>query len=317
MKQQITFFFLSLGLIANTNISAQSDISMATHWYNRANYNPASIARTDYLYLFSNARQQWQGVSGAPKIFNMQASEYIHDLRSAFGLSQVSDQVGLTKACNPMLTYAYRVARDPDWSLAIGMSAGMFIRSINGSQFESVTDNDPAIDYSMTKSTRPDANIGSEFQNNHFIISISSTHLFSIGKSDNLFLNTNHRYGSVKYKNSDHLLFNYDIGLQLTNRYNLTAMDINTSVRFKRPTGLMKGPNEFFDLGLTYSTTRQLTFLFGLNISPNCKVGYAYTQSFISGYYLSTTHEMMIEYRFLSKAASTRFRCGDNLFWYH
>ena len=35
-----------------TEIYAQADISMSTHWYNRASYNPASIVRPDYMYFF-------------------------------------------------------------------------------------------------------------------------------------------------------------------------------------------------------------------------------------------------------------------------
>lgn len=65
-------------------IFSQADISMATHWYNRANYNPASIARTNYLYLFTNVRQQWVNVAGAPQVLNLQTSFYNENLKSAF-----------------------------------------------------------------------------------------------------------------------------------------------------------------------------------------------------------------------------------------
>ncbi|MBN1417096.1 MAG: hypothetical protein JW973_18515 [Bacteroidales bacterium] len=43
----------------------------------------------------------------------------------------------------------------------------------------------------------------------------------------------------------------------------------------------------------------------------------AYDQSFISGYYRHGTHEIMIEYRMFSRLASTRVRCGNELFGYH
>jgi len=46
---------------------------MATNWYNRANYNPASIAREDYIYLFSNIQKQWLGVGAHLTVFNVQA----------------------------------------------------------------------------------------------------------------------------------------------------------------------------------------------------------------------------------------------------
>ena len=303
--------------MSGVNAFAQADISMATHWYNRANYNPASIARTEYFYLFSNVRQQWIGVAGAPQVFNVQASEYIHRLRSAFGVSLVGDKIGVTQAFNPMLTYAYRISNNLDWSLSMGISAGVFIRSVDGSLFEAVTANDPSIHNHMEKITKPDANTGLEFQNTHFIFSISSTHLFSIYKSDSLFLNTNHQYGSVIYKNSNPEIFNYRVGLQVVNRHKFTVIEGNVSIRFKHPTGLSGAPKEIFDIGLTYRSSQQMTFLFGLNISPNLRVGYAYDQSFNPGGFQNGTHEMMLEYRLPSKAASTHCECENQGYWYY
>jgi len=296
-------------------VLAQADICMSSHWYNRANYNPASIARPNYMYLFCNVRQQWVGVSGAPRVFNVQGSEYIHDLHSAFGLSLVADKIGVTQAFNPMLSYAYRIADDPTWAFSMGLSAGVFSRSIDGSLYDAEITSDPSIQYDMEKTLRPDANVGFEFQSTHFIFSLSSTHLLSIGKSDSLFLNSNHRYGSVVYKNSSPELFIYSLGFQVVNRNNLTVLEWNTCIRVKNGTGLLRGSQEIFDLGLTYRTSKEIALLFGLNISPNLKVGYAYIQSFIPRYYTNSTHEVMLEYRIPEKAASTR-KCGKEGYWY-
>jgi len=308
---------LFMGLFTGTRAYAQADISMATHWYNRANYNPAFIARTDYLYLFSNIRDQWTGVDGAPKVFNIQASEYIHQLHSAFGLSLVSDKTGVTRSLNPLITYAYRMSNKGDWSMAMGLSMGMLVRSVDGTMYETVTDNDPSVDYTLERTCSPDANIGVEFQNEHFIFGLSSTHLFSIGSSGGMAMNANHRYGYAIYKNNNLDLLFYKLGLQLVNRNNLTVLEGNITVRFKHPTGLMKGPREPVDLGLTYRTSKQITFLLGLLLTPDLRVGYAYDQCLFSGYCKNGTHEIMVEYRIFCKAASTRLRCGDDLFWYH
>ncbi|HEY5591591.1 MAG TPA: PorP/SprF family type IX secretion system membrane protein [Paludibacter sp.] len=317
MKQHILYILLSLLAVPCTKAFAQADISMATHWYNRANYNPASISKTEYIYLFSNARSQWNGVAGAPTVFNVQASEYIHSLRSAFGISLVSDQTGVTQAINPMLTYAYRIANDPDWSLSMGLSAGVFSRFIDGSLFEAENVNDLSLYSEMEKVIRPDANVGVEFQNSHFIFGLSSTHLFSIAKPDNLFLNSNHRYCYAIYKNTDSEIINYNMGLQVVNRSNLTVLEGNASLRFKHATGLTTGPREIFDIGLTYRSSRQITLLFGLNISPNLRVGYAYDQSFTTGYTQNASHEIMLEYRIPSKSSSTCIQCRNQDYWYY
>jgi len=317
MKRYFLFILLAVLAVSGPKVYAQADISMATHWYNRANYNPASIARTEYIYLFSNARSQWNGINGAPTVFNVQASEYFHSLRSAFGISMVSDQIGVTQAINPMLTYAYRLANDRDWSLSMGLSAGVFSRFVDGSLFEAENTNDLLLFSDVENVIKPDANFGVEFQNTHFVFGLSSTHLFSIAKDSSLFLNSNHRYGYAIYKNTDSEILNYNLGLQVVNRYNLTVLEGNASIRFKHPTGLSTGPREIFDIGLTYRSSSQMTLLFGLNLSSYFRVGYAYDQSFSVGYSQNASHEIMLEYRIPSKAASACFQCRNFDYWYY
>ena len=320
MKRRI---IILVSILATTFISierafSQADISLSTHWYNRASYNPASIARTDYIYLFSNVRGQWTNIDGAPKVLNVQASDYIHSLRSAFGLSLVSDQIGLTQTINPMFTYAFRISNESDWSLSMGLSAGIFSRSVNGSLFSAVTDIDPLILYNIKTISSPDANLGAEFQNKNFVIGLSTTHLFSISKPDNLFLNTNHRYGYLIYKNTNFEIFNYDVGLMAVNRNNLTVLEANGVIHFKRQNGLSNGLHEMLDLGMTYRTSKQMTLLFGINISPNFKVGYAYDQSFVQGFSQNSTNEIILEYRIPSKAASICIQCREEQnYWSH
>jgi type IX secretion system PorP/SprF family membrane protein len=300
---------------------AQADISLATHWNNRANYNPAFIARTDYLYLFCNTRHQWIGVNGAPVVYNFQASEYIQSLRSAFGLSFVNDEIGATQSFNPLLTYAFRIAKKQSWALAMGLSGGMFLRTIDGSQLEAETAGDPSLFNYYKKTIQPDVNVGFEFQSPHFIYGLSSTHILSINKSDTLFLNTNHRYGYAIYKNDDPKFLSYSFGMQVVNRFNLTVLEGNFSFRIKRNSRLIqgpliKGPQEVLDFGLTCRSSREMTLLCGVMISPYFRIGYAYDLSLISKYCRNGTHEIMLEYRIPSRSASTTTRCGSKEFWY-
>jgi type IX secretion system PorP/SprF family membrane protein len=301
----------------------QADINMATRWNNRATYNPAFIARPDYLYLYANTRKQWVGVDGAPLVFNIQASEYFDIFRSAIGLSFVSDRIGVTQAINPMVTYAFRIANKKKWALSMGLSAGVFMRTVNGSLFEPEVVIDPSISYASERTTAPDLNVGFEFQNIHFIYGISSTHLFSIGKSNTSFLDANHRYAYAIYKNDDPEFISYTAGVQVVNRSNLTILEGNLSFRLKHlarlinASPLLKGPQESLDLGVTYRSSRQVAFLAGIMITPYLRIGYAYDQSLFYSYSRNQTHEIMLEYRIPARAASTIYRCGSKEFWYH
>ena len=308
-KTAFTIFLVFLTM----KIFAQADISMATHWYNRANYNPASISRINYMYLFTNVRQQWVNVTGAPQVMNIQASTYNENMKSAFGISFVSDQIGISQAINPMLSYAYRVD-EGNMAVSFGISAGIFSRTYNGSLFDPLED-DPALSFEINELIKPDANIGFEFQTRHFIGGASSTHILSINNADSSYLNSNHRYAYLIYKNTDGELINWYAGLQYVNRSNLSVMEFNGSVRFKHPSGLKNGAKELFDIGLTYRTSKQITLLLGWNISENFRIGYAYDQSLITGFNQNGSHEIMLEYRIPLKSA-TCIPCMNDNSWY-
>ena len=298
---------------------AQSDISMTTHWNNRASYNPASIARTEYMYLFGNVRHQWTGISGAPTVLNLQASEYIHDLNSAFGISIINDNIGLTSVLNPTITYAYRMSPNEDldsWSIAMGLSAGLFARTINGSEYDPTDTTDPTLIYYNLTTYKPDANFGIELQTKYLVFGLSTTHLFAINKSSDLYQNTNHRYLYAIYKNTDSEYFNFSFGSEVVNRNNLTVVEANSMIRFKRPTGLYEGPRELFDIGLSYRTTSQLSLLLGINITSNFRVGYSYDYDFKLNTNQSGTHEIMLEYRIPTKASSICESCQGQHAWY-
>ena len=315
IKFQKYILLLFVFQLSIANVSAQSDISMSTHWYNRANYNPASIARSDYLYLFTDIRRQWTGVNGTPTVFNVQASELNYAYHSAFGISLVSDQIGLTQAINPMLSYAYRIGKNDESWLSLGIAAGVFARYFDGTKFSAVDDTDPVLFTDLENVISPDINIGAEFQSPHYIFGISSTHLLSIGKKDNVYLNGNHIYGYAIYKNTESEFLNYNIGSQVVYHQGITILEGNATIRLKHPTGLMPGGREIFDVGLTYRSSNQLSFLVGLNITNNLRVGYVYDQSLTTGYNSNSTHEIMIEYRIPSQRASA-CKCLSEGLWY-
>jgi type IX secretion system PorP/SprF family membrane protein len=322
MKKYPVYILAAIALLSGARVNAQADISMATHWSNRAYYNPAFIARTDFLYLFANARKQWMGVDGAPEVLNLQASQYFQSIRSAIGLSMVCDKIGVTRSYNPMMSYAFRMAKKDRWTFALGLSAGMFSRSVNGSLFEADNSLDPNLFNETRKYVRPDFNAGAEFQNNHFIIGISSTHLFSKSIVDTIMATTSHRYGYAIYKNDDLKQISYSAGLQVINKYNATILEGNFTLRIKhqpkKMSGtLFRGSQELLDVGVTCRTSRQLTVQLGLMLNSYLRIGYAYDQSLFRGYAQNQTHEIMLEYRIPAKAASPVVRCGGKEYWYH
>ncbi|MDX9919979.1 MAG: PorP/SprF family type IX secretion system membrane protein [Paludibacter sp.] len=298
-----------------SNLVAQADIAMSTSWYNRSNYNPASIARLNYIYIFSNLRNQWNGVAGAPKTINLQISGFNYEKSSAIGLSIASDRIGFVESINPMLSYAYRISNSEKWALSFGISAGVFGRTLSTVGFNPETSYDPVLIQNFEPLIKPDANVGVEFQSEHVIAGLSSTHLFSIYKPKPYYLISNHRYGYLVLKNTNSELYNIYAGVQLINRANLFVFETTGSIRFKHPTGLTTGPVELLEVGFTYRTSKQLSLYTGLNLSRDLKIGYAFDQSFLPGYNINGTHEIMLEYRIPQKSAQCPV-CNVDDSWY-
>lgn len=309
---KILLLFAGLIFATAAPVSAQTELGITSHWYNRANYNPASIARPGFIYFFSNYRSQWTGLEGAPTVCNINASGYYEEHHSAFGISVLRDDAGLTTALNPVLQYAYRIKLDRDLDLTLGLSAGFYTRSVNGSAYEAEIVDDPSIDYTTLRYNSPDAAFGFEFEGRFFIAGASATHLFSLWKTDDEFLVNNHRYVYALYKNSEHEAFNLTAGVQLSNRSNLTVLEGTGIIRFKWPTGLVKGPTELFDLGLTYRSTRQMTLICGINLGPNIRAGYTYDFNFGLNLTGNPSHEVVLEYRLPLR----RYR-NTGLLWYN
>ena len=295
--KRVVYIIAGFLFIFELNSYGQTEINSTTHWYNRANYNPASIAREGYIYFFSNVRKQWVGIEGTPSVYNIQASGYSDRHQSAFGLSLIRDEIGITTALNPGLQYAYRVGLNEDWYLSLGLSAGVYSRNVRASAYEPENTNDPVLDYTDQRFTSPDANVGAELQWKYLIFGLSTTHLFSLWKSDDLFLISNHRYAYAIYRNSNSELFNITAGIQVANRKNLTVVEGTAIMRFKRPTGLIKGPTELFDAGISVRSVKQLTLITGINITSNMRLGYTYDFNFSNTINGGGTHEILLEFR--------------------
>jgi len=198
---------------------------------------------------------------------------------------------------NPSIQYAHMIGISKEMYLSMGLSAGVFVRTLNASGFEAETVLDPLLTYADQVTARPDANLGFELQSKYFFAGISTTHLFSMKAREDKFLYTNHRYGYAYYRTTNPQLFNLLIGAHVSNRYNLTVFEVHSMIRFKYPTGLLKGPRELFDIGVTWRSTKQLTLLLGINVSADFRVGYAYDFDFVVNKDKKGTHEFILEYR--------------------
>ena len=178
------------------------------------------------------------------------------------------DDIGVTRVINPMLSYAYHLRLNQTAALSFGISGGLFRRSIRGSEFEAVIENDDAVNYSNESVSKPDAHAGLEYSSRFLDVGVSSTHLFSGNNTDD-YLNTNHQFAYLIVKDTRHQKLDYFIGAYGINRSNIFVYEGNVLLRLKRSLGTGKGYQETVDLGVSVRSSRQLAAIFSMRLSDS------------------------------------------------
>jgi type IX secretion system PorP/SprF family membrane protein len=86
----------------------QQDASYNMYMFNGLYLNPAYAGSSNVLSLVGIYRQQWVGVPGAPRTFNLSANAPLKQDQYALGLTISDDNLGLTNAFTVTPAFAYR-----------------------------------------------------------------------------------------------------------------------------------------------------------------------------------------------------------------
>lgn len=115
---------LGFAAIAAT-ASAQQDAQYSMYMFNQLSINPAYAGSRDVLSTAIILRNQWTGISGAPKTSTINVHGPLKKKKVGLGLQLVSDQIG-PKTSNGILgTYAYHLPAG-NGRLAMGLRGGVY-----------------------------------------------------------------------------------------------------------------------------------------------------------------------------------------------
>ena len=270
---------------------AQQDPQFSQHMFSRLAVNPGYAGSSDAICASLLYRNQWTGFGGEPKTTLLNADMPVDALHGGIGLSMyASDRLGAEKNLSFKGSYAYRIDVGSG-KLGIGIDAGYFQKSINGSAFIFNDVNDNQIPTSSVSGGTFDMGAGLYYNSDKLYIGVSSTHL----------LEGEINYDNVRTKLARHywLMAGYQAELSpsLTLKPAMLVKSDAVSTQFDFNANLFI--NNKFWVGAGYRLKDAVIAMAGLELVPNLRLGYAYdyTTSAIRTY-STGTHEVMLGYCF-------------------
>lgn len=172
------FIFFTVLLLAGKLANAQQDAQFSQYMFNGIYINPAYAGYKEQLNVSGFYRNQWTGITGAPKTTSLAVDAIANDGNVGLAFQISADGFGAQRNLGAYANYAYRLRLNYDGTsrLALGLGVGVVQLGIDGAK---LNPNDVEVDQplGMQSSTVPDARVGIFFSNDKFYAGISMDNL--------------------------------------------------------------------------------------------------------------------------------------------
>ena len=297
MKKSISFLYLLL--LFNLAALGQIDPQFTNNMHYKLGVNPGFAGAEDKINGLLLNRYQWEGMPGAPKTLVFSADAAINAFGSpgGLGLNIVSDQLGFEENIIINANYAYQAELNIG-SLGIGLSLGLYNKSINGEwevpEEEGIytqPGSDPLVPQAEVSQVAGDIGFGLYLSTTKYYMGVSATHIneasIKFEELESAYL-ARHYYlmGGYNIKLPDPL---FELRPSFLWKSDLAGwqLDLNTNVVY----------DDRFWGGLTYRVNDAVALLMGVEMGNGLKVGYAFDLVTSSiGYWGWGSHEIFISY---------------------
>jgi type IX secretion system PorP/SprF family membrane protein len=290
------YIYIAIVLFAATELYAQQLPQYSQYILNRYVINPASAGSENYFVGQSNYRNQWQGITDAPRTYILSVNGPLSNQKMGIGGYLFSDVTGPTRRNGFNLSYSYHVNITDNMKLSMAINAGLLNYSIDGSEirFKDQTDNlnSPAQESNLF----PDAGFSFYLYSPKFFFGASAPQLiqnqldFEKSIADPSGRLTNHYFVTAGYTHILNDKFKLEPSALL--KY---VEPIPVQYEFSLRTIYQK----IAWLGLSYRGSDAIVFLGGFTFQDSFSIGYSYDfiQSSISNY-TTGSHEIMLSIKF-------------------
>jgi type IX secretion system PorP/SprF family membrane protein len=292
MKKTLIFSFL---LIACIKVSfAQHLPQYSQYFFNEFALNPAVAGTAKTSEARSTQRNQWIGITDAPRTFLLSANGRISDKNMGIGGNLYTDVTGPTRRAGANFSYSYHLQLTENTKLGMGVSAGVLQFGVDASKIQLRDPGDVSFGSNMKSVVVPDFGAGLYLHNEKYFVGVSAPQLYQskiklFQENSNSRLK-NHFYAMAGYK------FNLSDDLELQPMMMVKQVS-PVPIQFDFSARVIY--QDKFWLGVTYRTYDAVSAMIGFNYQEQLMFGYSYDYA-ISGLqkYSSGTHELMLGIRF-------------------
>ena len=300
-------YTLSLLLFAFVGVlTAQQVPQYSLAQMNRFAYNPAYAGLDNSLSITGVYRKQWVDIPGSPATYNVTAHLPLYLTGGGFGIQLESETLGVNEVTYLGGAYTQHLELSRRAILSIGVGAGYYQRSIDGSRLRAqggvygtetqIIHNDPILPTTLVNGGVPTFRAGVYLQTENLEVGLSSIHLAEQTVDFNDF----------SFQLGRHYLLTATYGLDLTRRVRLEPSVLlkSTGDVHQAEVSVLAHYNENVFGGLGYrgynaQSQDALVFLLGFKLGQQLNLGYAYDLSMGAFQTVSSgSHEIVVNYNF-------------------
>ncbi len=190
MKRVIIFFTL---ITCVSVLNAQQEAHFAQFVDNQLFVNPAYAGSTGGLNATLLHRDQWVGFDGSPRTSTFAINTPLSYESVGVGLSVVNDRIGPLNQSMIYGDFSYSLRFNKNSRLSFGLKAGLNMISLNTSELNTTSGNDPSLNTDIRNELNPNIGFGIYYRSKNWFIGASSPKLFQ-RSYDGLSLNLEKRH---------------------------------------------------------------------------------------------------------------------------
>lgn len=156
-----------------SDLSAQNDVHYTMFMFNKLSINPAYAGSREVMTFTGHYRNQWQGISGAPKTFSFNMHTPFFQKRCGLGLSVIADKIGMVDSYDITGAYSYRLAFDEGKVLSLGFSGQMQYGRIDWSLADPLDVQDDALSDAPSSKLNPNFGVGIYYRTEKYYMGLS------------------------------------------------------------------------------------------------------------------------------------------------
>ena len=280
--------------VLNSKAVGQQYPQYSQFMYNQMVINPSYAGHNSYTDIAIFGRTQWTGIEGAPRTYSLAVSSPLMGEVFGIGGSIVGDQAGPVNETMMNLAGSFKLKLGEHAKLAFGVNVGVSFLDVNFSDLFTLEPDDPILSADIN-STYMNLGAGLFFSTKRFYVGLSAPNLLRPTRIEN----NNGIVTQAAEEIHSYLTAGYVVDLSESLKFKPSVLLYNVS---GSPLKIDISGNLFFqdrfEFGLTYRPNDTVAGMFGVQLTPKVRIGYAYdyTTTPTFGPFSSGTHEIMLVY---------------------